>query len=105
MFIVALGTVVSGCKVQVKAQHSDASGSGFANTTLQTSVHPTSNDQIVLVNVRRPQKRYVRLSIIRSAANSEIDSVVAVAYDAKVAPITDDSTVEDTEFAISPAAS
>lgn len=105
-FIFLLGataaTGVPQCKIQegAAANLSDAAdilGSGYLN------VPTTDDNQITIVDVYRPKKRYLRAQVIRGTANTTIDGIIAELYEGDVLPKTKDATVASGKILVSPA--
>lgn len=106
LFVVALGAVsASGTGTITVQQSNDLSGSPDDYTAVQ-GVSATYADSdggtILLVEIVRPQKRYLRLNIARATANSAIDGVFAVRVNPRAAPPALHATVKSATVAASP---
>ena len=106
-FIALLGDVTDTSVLTLQAQQGDQSdGSDAANLAgvLATfTAGPTdADDNMLAVEVARPTKRYVRVTLARATANAVVDGIVAVQSNPAEAPITQDASVLATDFALSP---
>jgi hypothetical protein len=104
VFIAAFGTLASGAVTGLKAQQglqsnlSDAAD--LAGTAL--AIADTADNKLLVLDVFRPAKRYVRAVVTRGTADAVIDGVVAIQYGTRVLPATQDSTVAGIETHVSP---
>lgn len=64
-----------------------------------TKVTPGSNNESFAIDIVRPVNRYVRLEFVRAGANTVLESVYAIRYNGRKAPITNDNA----ETHVSPA--
>lgn len=106
LFIASVGTLTATAVTGLKAQQDDASGMGGASDLLDTLVSFADDDDgdSVVLDVYRPQKRYVRCVLVRGTANAVIDDVVAIQYGPMKMPVVhDSSTVIGSETHASPA--
>lgn len=105
-FMFLFGAVTTGAVTSVKVQQDDANGtSGMADLEgTAITVADTATGLMVIADVYRPKKRYVRAVIDRGTQNAVIDGIVAVLYDPIAQPVTHDATtVAGSELNISPA--
>lgn len=93
-FVVAFGTITSGAATSIKVQQGAlANGSDMADLTgTLLSVADTDDNKLAMVEVYRPQKRYVRVAITRDTQNSVIDGAIAIQRGSRVKPVTHDAT-------------
>lgn len=106
-FLGAFGALTATQVTSMKAQQSSDNGvadgfSDLAGTKLGPLADADGN-KLLLLDVFRPQKRYVKPIINRATANAVVDGVFAILYGAREEPITSDSTVKETELHVSPA--
>lgn len=103
----AFGTITAGAVTSVKLQQSSDDGSADAYSDLEGSsitVNDDDDNQVVVHDLYRPQKRYIKVVISRATQNAVIDGVLAVRYGAKKLPATNDSsTIVALESYASPA--
>lgn len=89
-FIACLGSVTDGSVLQLAIQENTANQtSGMAQPTgaITASVTASSNSNAVLVaDIYRPLKRYVRAELTRTTQNAAVDSIVAIQYRGRVVP-------------------
>lgn len=105
-FVVAFGAITSGAVTSCKLQQGDASDGSDADDLAGTAISVADDDdnQIVILECERPQKRYVRCVVDRGTQNAVIDGIVAMKSGARVLPVTHDSaTVVGSELNVSPA--
>lgn len=103
-FLIGFGAIVAGAVTSVKAQESTAAGTGQSDLagSAQT-VGDTDDDKVVIIDIYRPQERYVNTIIDRGTQNATIDFVIAELYDKNgKLPITQDATVLGSEKFASP---
>lgn len=96
MMIVKAAAVAAGATYTIKAQQSDDDGvaDGYSDLlgTSQT-IAADDDDQIFIIDLIKPIKRYVRLYVSKDGANTCAESAVYVQYDARELPVT--QTVAD----------
>lgn len=104
VFILAVGTLTATAVTALKGQQGNASDGSDGADLLGTSVPlaDTASNKLAVLDIYRPQKRYVRPVVSRGTANAVIDSVIAIRYRGRKAPITLDSTVAAAEYHQSP---
>ena len=97
-FLVQLGTVVLTGTGVFKLQESDDNSSFSDLAGTSQSWADTNDDKCIYIEVVRPLKRYIRGVLIRSTANSTIDSVLAIQFSPQFGPPALDSTVISREI-------
>lgn len=104
---VKFGAIVSGAATSIKAQQSSDDGGSDAYADLagtSQTVADTDDNKVFIIDIVRPQERYLKAIVSRATQNSTVESIVAVRYGAKKLPATDDSaTVGGREQHVSPA--
>lgn len=95
--IVKFATIASTAVTSIKAQHGDTTG-GYADIagTSQT-IADSDDDKVFFIDIKKPQKRYVRL-VVSKATAAAAESAVAVLYGAASKPVTLDADVAGEEF-------
>lgn len=107
LFIAKLGDVADTSVVTLAAQQNTAnSTSGMA--TLSGSVTYTAgasdaDDDLLVLDVHRPRERYVRAVLTSATANAEKNGIIAIQYGASKLPVTQGSTVLDSDTLVEPA--
>jgi hypothetical protein len=108
LFVAQIGALTATQVTELKAQHSLDNGVDDAFADLAGShVGPmldTQSDLMLLLDVYRPQKRYVRPVVVRGTADAAIDSVIAILYGPEHEQPPVDATVADELYLVSPAA-
>lgn len=106
MFVAALGTLTATQVTSLKAQQGALVGGGDMADLAGSAVGPLADadsNKCLVLDVYRPQKRYVRPVVVRGTANAVIDGVIAIQYSARVKPtIHDAATIAASELHVSP---
>ena len=104
VFIAAFGAITSGAVTSAKAQQGAASNLSDAADLKGTkiTIADTDDDKVAVLDIYRPQKRYLRLVVSRATQNAVIDGVVALQYKGKKAPVTQDASVAGDKLCVSP---
>jgi hypothetical protein len=115
LLIADLGAVTDNCVLQLTAQDGAASnGSDAANITattgpfaaaggtVQTAAFTalTSSNKAILLDVQKPQKRYITATLSRTTQNAVVNSIWAILYNSTIKPIAaqDSSIIASSEF-------
>ncbi len=89
-FIATTGDVADTAVGTLKAYCGDAAALGdgaYKTTTATFTATATSADnKVVILDVVRPGKRYVRADLVRATANIPVESIVAIRYNARNIP-------------------
>jgi hypothetical protein len=98
-------TGVATLKIEQNTANSDSgmallSGASASDTC---AVNDDLNDQLLIVEVKNPQERYVQAVRTSATANIAFGSVIAILYGAKELPVADDATVLASALAVGPA--
>ena len=107
LMAVKFAVIAGGAVTSIKAQQSDDDGAGDAYSDLlgtAITVAANDDDQIFLIDIYRPRKRFVRLVIDKDGANNTAEDAIYYQYDARSVAV--DNNVTDlvtTELHISPA--
>lgn len=95
--IATLGDVVDTAVGTLKAYCGNAAALGdgaYKSTTAGFTANATNADnKVVVLDVVRPGKRYVRADFVRATANIPVESIVAIRYNAGNVPVTQPSDV------------
>jgi hypothetical protein len=93
---------VATLNVQSNTSNSDSGMATMtgASATVTCVVNDDVNGQLLIVDVYNPQYRYVQGNVTSSAANIAYGNMIAIKYNGKKFPITDDSTVSDVTFVV-----
>jgi hypothetical protein len=82
-FIVQLGAIVAGAVTSIKVQECDTSGGIYTDVTgLSLTIADTDDEDIRVLDYRRPKKRYVLLFVDRGTQNATVSAVAAL-YNAR----------------------
>lgn len=96
LFIVLFGTLTATQTTSVKVQVSSDDGSADGYSDLEGSqtvdLGDDDDNKLIVVDVRHPPKNWLELVIVRGTANAVIDGVIALPYDCRNVPITQDTT-------------
>src|SRR5690606_33557390 len=93
-FIVLLGAITANAVTSVKAQQGDLLAGSDMDDLEDSAVTVADDDdnQIVIVDVVRPSKQFVRCVVDRGTQNAVVDGIIAELYDARDVPVTPDTT-------------
>ena len=107
VFLAALGDVLDTAVNILQAQHSDV-GDGTGMTNIVASVVSWTADatdadnKLMLLEIARPTKRFLRVTLARSIANTVLDGIFAFQSNPAEAPVTQDVSVLVKDFELSP---
>jgi hypothetical protein len=105
-FIVVAGALTATQVTSLKAQQSDDDGATDAYSDLEGSLTGPFADadagKALVLEIHRPQKRYVRPVINRATANAAIACVICELFNASHVPADQDATVVDQTIVNSP---
>lgn len=106
-FHVLFGAIVAGGVQSIEVHQSSDDGVVDAYSALAGSNVVVGDDQdnkIAIVEVVRPQKRFLKCIVNRATQNSVVDGITAILTHPRAKPVTQDSTVMATsESHVSPA--
>jgi hypothetical protein len=100
LFGTITATAVTGIKVQQGNAADCSDGVDLAGTAL--AIPDTASNKILLTEVYKPTKRYLRVVVTRGTANAVIDGVIAQQFGARVEPPVHDASVAGFEYSVSP---
>lgn len=88
-------TGVAALTVESNTANSDTGMTAItgAAATATCAINNDLNDKLLVVNVYRPQKRYVQAVRTSATANIAFGSLIAIRYGAKELPVSADSTI------------
>jgi len=103
-FVAILGEVTAASVVTLKAfcGNEAALGDGAYKATTST-VTATLNDtdnNLLILDVIQPGKRYVRGDLVIDTQNAVVDSIIAIRYNAKTLPTVQTAEVADGEISV-----
>lgn len=104
-FIALFGTLTATQVTQIKGQQGTDSTPTDAADLTGSNVGPMADgdsNKMLILDIYRPEERYVRLVVDRGTANAVIDGVIAIQYRGKKCPITQPTSVSASEFWSSP---
>lgn len=99
-FVAVFSTVTTGSIIVLKALCGDvaglASGQAYATTTATVTASGTdTNNNILVLDVVKPGKRYIRPDLDISGANAALDCILAIRYNGKTIPTTELAALAD----------
>lgn len=105
LFMVAFGTLTATQVTSIKAQESadDSTWTDLAGTK-SIELADTDGNKVLLLDVYRPNKRYIRVVVDRGTANAVIDGAWALLYENNLEGTAQSTDVAGSEVHISPAA-
>jgi hypothetical protein len=103
--IVKTATIAAGATTSIKAQQGDESNLSDAEDLEGSAItiEDDDDDEIFVIDLYKPEKRYVRLVVDKDGSNACAESAVYAQYEGRVRP--EDNNVADeitTELNISP---
>lgn len=105
--IVKFATIATGAVTDIYAVEDDASGLGTKAALAGTSqtVADDDDNQVFVIDIKRPKKRYLALEVNKDATNATAECAVAILYGANARPTaaTDQADVNGESF-VSPSA-
>jgi cytochrome c-type biogenesis protein CcmH/NrfF len=105
MFTALFGTLTASAVTGIKVQQGSASDMSDAADLLGSAlaIPEADNNKMLITEIYKPTKRYVRCLVTRGTANAVIDGVIAQQFGARVEPPVNGTTVSGSEYSISPA--
>lgn len=93
--IITLGAITANAVTSIKMQQSDSSGSGYSDLTgTSITVADDDDEEIKVIALVKPEKRYVRVQVARSTQNAVVASAEYIQLGAMKAPTTQPTGVE-----------
>ena len=106
LFAVMLGTLTSGQVTKLKVQQSSDNGSTDAFDDLASSSTAAAADadgnKLLIVDVFKPMKRYLRAVTVRGTQNAVITSAFVILYHARTPAITPSSRISQSVVLATP---
>lgn len=100
MAVVKFATIAAGATTSIKMQQGAASDMSDAADLAGTGISVADDDdnQIFIIDLYRPQERYVRVVVDKDATNATAESAIYIGYSARSLPtdmaLTDEVTYE-----------
>lgn len=88
--IVRMGVITNGAATSIKLQHADSSdfADGMYVAGSVQAIADTADNNMFVIGINKPIKRYIRLCVTRATQNSAVASAEYFQYFAKNEPIT-----------------
>ena len=104
LFVVAFGTIDAGAVTSIKVQESDDASFSTAYDIegSRVSIADDEDNKLLIIEVHKPLRRYVRVVVDRGTANAVIDGAIALQFGVGYLPVTQDSTVAASELHVCP---
>lgn len=107
MFIASMGNVVSGSVVSLRAAQGTTNSTGamalLAGSSGGTAGASDVDDKLIILDVVRPTERYIEVQVFHVTQDAPFDGVIAIQYGARNVPVTQGSTVYDSDTLANPA--
>lgn len=104
-FVALFGALTASQVTNIKAQgSSDNSSFSDLTGTATSNMADTDSNKLLILDIFKPQHRYVRVSVQRGTANAVIDGVIAEQYRPGFEAVTANADVAYQEIHTSPAA-
>jgi len=105
-FVAALGDITSGAVLTLAAQDGAASNlsdaAAITGAGALTAGASDYDNKLLVLDVYRPKKRYIRATLARATQNAVVENIVALLYNVKSKPVTQGSTVKSGTQVVSP---
>ena len=94
-FVVAFGVIDATATPRITVHDADTAIVGTAIAATQKIITPNDDEDLVILDLIRPKKRYLSVVVERDvvAADSEVDGIFAILYQARDEVTTQDATV------------
>lgn len=106
LFIWSVGTLTANQVTALHAQQSSDDAGADDYTDLEGSATPaladTASNKLLILDVVKPTKRYVRPVLDRATANAVSDGCIAVQYNPRTLPTTQPASVGTSDVVYSP---
>lgn len=103
LFAVHFGTITAGAVTSVKAQQGADNSSDWEDLEgTAITVADDDDNGIVLLEIVKPQDRYVRCVVDRGTQNAVVDAITALQYNTRKQPVTQPASVVGHEAHYSP---
>jgi hypothetical protein len=102
MFIIIFGTITSTAVTSVKAQQSDDDVTFNDLIGTAQTVADDDDDLAFIIDIVKPEERYVKPFVDRGTANAVVESIIAIQYGPRKAPTTNGATIGGSETHVSP---
>lgn len=102
--IAILGEVTAASVVTLKAFTGDAAALGDGAyetaTATKTAAGNDTDNTLLILDVVKPGKRYVRFDLTRADQNAVLDGIIAIRYNARTIPVTQGADVANSEISV-----
>ncbi len=105
MFVFSVGAITSGAALSWKAQQSSDDAATDAYSDLlgtNQAIADTASDKVSILEIYKPEKRYLKVVVTRATQNAVIDGIVVYKSEPKFANVTNGATVVGSETHLSP---
>jgi len=105
LFSISFGAIDTGGIATVKVSQCDSEAGSYADLLGRSVASSADTDAqgIILVEIKNPEERYLKVTVTTSIADVEIDTVTAFKFGAKKLPITENDDIIDSEQHVRPA--
>ena len=103
--VVQMGTIATGAVTALKLEHGDESNLSDAEDVAGAVLAPedTDDDQLFILDLPKPIKRYVRLYVDKDGINNSAESAIYLGYGAHRKPVENAVADEVTQVMVIPA--
>ena len=102
--IAILGDVTDTAVITLRAYTGDASnlsdGAYETVTATVTATATSADDKLLVLDVIRPGKRYVRFDLVRATANAVVDGIIGIRYNYRAIPTTQPTDVVNSDISV-----
>lgn len=104
MGIAILGDVTNGAVLTFKAYTGDnaalSDGAYEAVTATVTADASSADNKLLILDIKKPGKRYCRFDLVRATANAVVDGIIGIRYNFRQIPTTQPADVVDSDISV-----
>lgn len=104
MFIALLGTVTDGSVLTLTPKQNTTNSTSGAAAISGAATSPVTaaanSNAALLADIQRPQQQFVYVTLTRTAQNAALDGIIAIQYEARKKPTTQDVGVIASAFSV-----
>jgi hypothetical protein len=104
MGIAILGDVTNGAVLTFKAYTGDnaalSDGAYEAVTATVTADASSADNKLLILDIKKPGKRYCRFDLARATANAVVDGIIGIRYNFRQIPTTQPADVVDSDISV-----
>ncbi len=95
LFAIQMGTIAATGVVTIKGERSDDNSSFEDILGSEIILAPADSDGVAILEISEVSKKWARVTVTRTIADSTIDSILAIATGPQISPVGNDASVVD----------